>query len=249
MTDATDHKPLSEGEMEPWVIVKRGAYYRPDYQGYTSSIEHAGLYSKEDAEERAAGDPAMITAFPLAHFRDEAQRVFDEAKAALDKFDSIPPKPLDGEVLQLMSDRQTDLARLMETTGVKNDGLSSPKQLFERCLAAIDGKASFNAEEAEAKAVLATKEFLESHGYTVTLSCEVTEEDFTPVEMQLGPELLVWVRGVLAKAGLRIVKDVAPTQARPEQVFDSLSEPIRQHSERIQYELRERGWIIVRAAT
>lgn len=82
----TDHKPLSEGEMEPWVMVKRGLFYRADYHGYTSDIAQAGRYSRKLAEEYAAIEPERIKAFPLSHFHEQAQRAFDEAKAALELF-------------------------------------------------------------------------------------------------------------------------------------------------------------------
>lgn len=77
----------------------------------------------------------------------------------------------------LMSDRQTDLARLMEALGVRNDGMSSPQELFARCILAIP---------------------------LLARTCEATEEE---IEAALSPSFFTReVLGRLHKAGLRIVK-------------------------------------------
>lgn len=39
--------------MEKVVIRKRGYFYRPNWQGYTSSIAEAGRYLRGEAEEHA----------------------------------------------------------------------------------------------------------------------------------------------------------------------------------------------------
>lgn len=36
------------------VIRKRGYFYRPDWKGYTASIDEAGRYDRETAERHAA---------------------------------------------------------------------------------------------------------------------------------------------------------------------------------------------------
>ena len=38
---------------EPYLIMKRGFYYRPDYSGYTGIRDLAGRYSRDDAVARA----------------------------------------------------------------------------------------------------------------------------------------------------------------------------------------------------
>jgi hypothetical protein len=37
-------------DRELYYIIKRGAYYGPDYKGYTTDFIYAGNYSKEEAE-------------------------------------------------------------------------------------------------------------------------------------------------------------------------------------------------------
>lgn len=60
------------------------------------------------------------------------------------------------------------------------------------------------------------------------------------------------ILALLQQRIIRIVKGdpdqstTTPIEARPEQVFSALSEPLCQHSEQFQFQLRNGGWIIVR---
>lgn len=53
-----------------YLLMKRGLYYRPDAMGYTGIKDHAGRYSKDDAEGHA--DPAsgvsMVSEADAAEF-------------------------------------------------------------------------------------------------------------------------------------------------------------------------------------
>lgn len=42
-----------------YVLIKRGLYYRPKAQGYTSSLLDAGLYSDEESRERCEGSDGV----------------------------------------------------------------------------------------------------------------------------------------------------------------------------------------------
>jgi hypothetical protein len=75
-------------EETPWLLMKRGLYYRPNDCGYTGIRDHAGRYSAEDAKARlhdgvtmvredvaAEFSPACFADLALAHVlkqRDEA---------------------------------------------------------------------------------------------------------------------------------------------------------------------------------
>lgn len=76
-----------QGTPEPWVIRKRGMFYRANRQGYTNNIEAAGIYTREEAEAEARVE-ASITAHPMAEFCAELQRNFDRARDALTKLDA-----------------------------------------------------------------------------------------------------------------------------------------------------------------
>lgn len=49
-----------------YVIRKRGLFYRPNSQGYTSEIIHAGRYTKAEAEKIVGGRPASEVTMSLA---------------------------------------------------------------------------------------------------------------------------------------------------------------------------------------
>jgi hypothetical protein len=72
---------------EPWVIRKRGAFYRPESIGYTGRIYEAGIFSRVDAEHEASTDPS-ITAHPLAEFRGMVEAELAQAKSMLAILDS-----------------------------------------------------------------------------------------------------------------------------------------------------------------
>lgn len=53
---------------EPWVIRKRGAFYRTARAGYTINVAEAGLYTRAEAEAEARIEPNAILALPLSDF-------------------------------------------------------------------------------------------------------------------------------------------------------------------------------------
>jgi hypothetical protein len=75
-------EPKDEPKNELWVIRKRGAFYRPEFIGYTSRIYEAGIYSRADAEREASTDQS-ITAHPLAEFRALVESELAQARSML----------------------------------------------------------------------------------------------------------------------------------------------------------------------
>lgn len=67
---------MSESESD-YVLLKRGLFYRPNAMGYTGIKEHAGRYSKADAESHA--DPISgVTAMPFDEAPLIAPNCFDD---------------------------------------------------------------------------------------------------------------------------------------------------------------------------
>lgn len=170
-------------------------------------------------------------------------------KRAAELIERATPKPLDGEA------------------GIDNDMLEHLESVVRAC--SKEKRKDAALQEAVEVAVGTIKDiraFLSLPAQT----CEATDDDLDKFANALYTEMIedmhrllewnelnsssraIWresARHILAKAALCIVKDGSPTQARPEEVFDALAATIRQHSEQIQWQLREGGWIIVRAAT
>lgn len=71
-----------ERESEPtdWLIVKRGLYYKPDNCGYTGIRDHAGRYSREEAEA-SARNPA-VSIVRLADAPEFSEACFDDLARA-----------------------------------------------------------------------------------------------------------------------------------------------------------------------
>lgn len=64
-----------------YLLMKRGLYYRPDAMGYTGIKDHAGRYSKEDAEGHA--DPASgVTMVSEAQAAEFSPNCFDDLARA-----------------------------------------------------------------------------------------------------------------------------------------------------------------------
>lgn len=72
------------GLVEPFVIRRHGAFFRPDAAGYTTHIGSAGFYT--EAEARKYLDAEGVSVHPLSEFRDQAGAVLagaDRLRAAL----------------------------------------------------------------------------------------------------------------------------------------------------------------------
>lgn len=64
-----------------YLLMKRGLYYRPDAMGYTGIKDHAGRYSKEDAEDHF--DPASgVTMVSEAEAAEFSPNCFDDLARA-----------------------------------------------------------------------------------------------------------------------------------------------------------------------
>lgn len=64
-----------------YLLMKRGLYYRPDAMGYTGIKDHAGRYSKDDAEDHA--DPAAgVTMVSEAEAAEFSPNCFDDLARA-----------------------------------------------------------------------------------------------------------------------------------------------------------------------
>lgn len=64
-----------------YLLMKRGLYYRPDAMGYTGIKDHAGRYSKDDAEDHA--DPASgVTMVSEAEAPEFSPNCFDDLARA-----------------------------------------------------------------------------------------------------------------------------------------------------------------------
>lgn len=192
----TDHKTLSEGE-----IVRRLQTIlreHPIHAGLSIEwrdetvrraielIEIAAAPKPLDGETRVPDwviqslreiDPAGLKAGSPAAFHRHYRHALDIAIDFLSGSTQTEAS--------LMSDRQADLARLMEALGVRNDGMSSPKELFARCILAIP---------------------------LLARTCEATEEEAeTPVREYRrahpdGSLGVIDLRRIWAEAGLYIVK-------------------------------------------
>lgn len=59
MTIPTQQSPGSPER--PYVVLKRGLFWRPEDRGYTSNIAEAGRYTREEAESRCHGGEDAVT--------------------------------------------------------------------------------------------------------------------------------------------------------------------------------------------
>lgn len=74
MTAAPSQTPEAAGL---YLLMKRGLYYRPDAMGYTGIKDHAGRYTKDEAESHA--DPASgVTMIAEAEAEDFAPNCYDD---------------------------------------------------------------------------------------------------------------------------------------------------------------------------
>lgn len=81
-----EEAPAEEGEDDGlFLLMKRGLYYRPNAMGYTGIKDHAGRYTKAEAESHA--DPVSgVTAVAASDAPDFSPACFDDlARAHLDK--------------------------------------------------------------------------------------------------------------------------------------------------------------------
>lgn len=60
MAQTETHSEAGGGKAE-WLIVKRGYFYRPNRQGYTSSVQEAGRYTYAEAKAEVDNEPASIS--------------------------------------------------------------------------------------------------------------------------------------------------------------------------------------------
>ena len=51
---------MSMSEKAEYLLMKRGLFWRPNYCGYTSKIEEAGLYEERDAKSRASSGHSTV---------------------------------------------------------------------------------------------------------------------------------------------------------------------------------------------
>jgi hypothetical protein len=63
---------------EPWVIIKRGLFYRPDNCGYTGIRDYAGHYSEDEAKATADGDG--VTCMKLSDAPEYSSACFSDLK-------------------------------------------------------------------------------------------------------------------------------------------------------------------------
>ena len=52
-----------------YVVIKRGLFWRPEDKGYTSEINEAGRYTKEEAQDRCHGGEQPVTMALASEFQ------------------------------------------------------------------------------------------------------------------------------------------------------------------------------------
>lgn len=67
----------------PYVLIKRGLYWRPDAQGYTGLLSGAGHYTKEDADGWADHDAGSTTTMLVSEAPEFAPACWPETKLAV----------------------------------------------------------------------------------------------------------------------------------------------------------------------
>lgn len=72
------------GVGDRWVLIKRGFYYRPNDAGYTDNILNAGIYTEEEAKERAYdhgdNDRVIMERAPLPDYLNDLNAVHEAEK-------------------------------------------------------------------------------------------------------------------------------------------------------------------------
>lgn len=108
-----------------YLLMKRGLYYRPDAMGYTGIKDHAGRYSKEDAEGHA--DPASgVTMVSEAQAAEFSPGCFDDlARAHLLK---------QRDAAEARADR---LAKALERIGKMSERPHEPGEPYQAARAAL----------------------------------------------------------------------------------------------------------------
>lgn len=74
--------------MTEYLLMKRGLYYRPKAEGYTSSLLFAGLYSAEEAAERCEKSTG-VTKKRLIDTLDEIDKERKQLQARMDELDQF----------------------------------------------------------------------------------------------------------------------------------------------------------------
>jgi hypothetical protein len=121
-----------------YLLVKRGLFYRPDNKGYTGIKDHAGLYSKEEAE--AYADPLSgVTVLPFDEAPDFSEECFDDlARGHLEsKVKTLQARIAELEALinspetdDWLKGAQLEAAHQIERWGAEHDVGKSPWDWF-----------------------------------------------------------------------------------------------------------------------
>ena len=61
MSTPAEREDAAQGEARPYVVIKRCLFWRPNDQGYTSSINNAARYTEAEARERCHGGEEPVT--------------------------------------------------------------------------------------------------------------------------------------------------------------------------------------------
>lgn len=95
------NKPEPQNLGDAYVIMKRGYYYRPKAQGYTSVLAEAGRFTLAEAKAQSNHEPPRVTyrrlseahelsaGAPLEVQLDHAHSKIARLKAALDEIDKL----------------------------------------------------------------------------------------------------------------------------------------------------------------
>lgn len=79
--------------MTEYLLMKRGLYYRPNAQGYTSELLEAGFYSASESASRCEGVPG-VTRLRLDHALDNIDAERTKLKARMAELDQFERKAL-----------------------------------------------------------------------------------------------------------------------------------------------------------